>query len=145
MAYLDADMVNSWLEGSKLNVEAPLDATIEGFVAARVLGALAQRYDVATWTNDVSTPALVRQIMAMLYAAALYRRQYSEDLDTTPAWPVWLEQNATDTLTRISDGSIVLDDATIIEVITGLTSPVFYPTDISDTDDPRAFSMSMEF
>jgi len=144
MAYLEANDVQAWLEQTKLTVHEPLDAAMESLHSQRVLGVLATRYDVTLWTDGASTPALVVQLIAMLYAASFYRRQYSEDLGNDPAWPVWLEKTAGDTLALIQSGGINIIDV-IVEVDTGLQQPAFYPNDLADETDPRSFTMSVTF
>ena len=144
MSILSPDDVNAWLEDTKLTVEAPLDAQIENLHEQRVLGVLARRYDVTTWIDGSSTPALIVQLVAMLYAATVYRRQYSEDLTSDPAWPVWLESTANETLALILSGGLNILGP-VIEISTGQLSPVFYPNDLSELDDPRAFTMQQVF
>lgn len=142
--FVDATPIQDWLEDTKLTVPFPLEEGLESLHVQRVLGVLAIRYNVSTWLTATTTPVLVSKLVAMLYAATLYRRQYSEDLGNNPAWPVWLEKTAMETLALIVSGAIDLIDV-IVEVDTGLLSPIFYPNDAADVDDPRSFAMATKF
>jgi hypothetical protein len=145
MSWLDESDVQTWLEGTKLPVEY-IEPGIETQCKDRIFGVLAARYNTAVWTSRTSSPALVVQLVAMSYAAVLYRRQYSEDLDTTPAWPQWLESSVTNSLSSIMSGDMdLLDSAAKDNEINNPQHPVFYPTDASDLDDPRAFTMGKVF
>jgi hypothetical protein len=81
----------------------------------------------------------------MLYAAAVYRRQYSEDLvdGTGLNWAQWLEKSVEGYITSLLDGTIILDEAVLDD--SGLRLPAFYPTDLSSIDDPAKFTMMTSF
>jgi hypothetical protein len=82
----------------------------------------------------------------MSYAAAAYRRQYSEDLGNDPGYPVWLEASVEASLSQIVSGTLdLLDDSATINEVGSVSSPSFYPNDAADETDPRAFSMGMVF
>lgn len=151
MAFFSSvEPIQDWLEDTKMSVDLPLEESVETFMVARVMGALAQRYTVSAWTDDSTTPKLVVKAIAMFYAAALYRRQYSEDLGDTPSWPVWLESTAQAVVDAIALGTMDILDVTPIE--TSEMQPAFFPTDASTIFDlsnpnysPRAFTMGMVF
>lgn len=145
MAFIGASDVNAWLEQTKLAVTAPLETPLETLIAQTILGQLSRRFVVSGWLDGTTTPAVVVQLIAMRYAAATYRKQYSEDLGTDPAWPVWLEQTAAGTLEMLVAGTLDIVDAVVVEVSSGQQSPAFYPNDDADTDDPRAFTMQQVF
>lgn len=140
--YLDTSAVQEWLEETKLTVDV-IEVGLDSLSKSKVFGVLSARYDVSQWTTIAASPSLVVQLVAMSYAAGFYRRQYSEDLDSNPAWPVWLEQTVQNTLNQIIDGSLDLLDTTT--ETTSPSQPVFYPNDASSVDDPAAFSMGQVF
>lgn len=143
-AYLLADDVNQWLEATRLTLTDPLETGLDTFHRESVFGVLAARYNTALWVDRASTPALILQVLAMLFAATQYRSQYSEDSTANPAWPVWLETTANNTLAAIESGNITLTtSATTVQTLS--QSIDFYPKDINDEDDPRAFSMSVVY
>ena len=143
MAFLTTIIINGWLEPTKLTVVS-VDSALDSFAKEHVFGVLAARYDTSSWLDTASAPDLVIQLVAMRYAATYYRRQYSEDLTDDPAYPVWLEATVQSILDQIAAGTLDLLDAIPTE-ISGITSPGFYPNDAADTDDPRKFTMAMEF
>lgn len=147
MAYLGTGDVQTWLEQTKLTV-GEIEAALEQLFAGSVIGQMASRYDTTTWLDEGTTPSLVRQVVGMLYAAAIYRRQYSEDLQENPAWPVWLETTANMMIAQIVSGVIDLPVVVTPEP-TGLNEPIFYPNDESSNvdigNDPPAFSMAKVF
>jgi hypothetical protein len=130
VGYLDSDDVQPWLETTKLTIGS-IEAALESTFINTVFGRVSARYTTTTWNDEASTPGLVIQVVAMLYAAAFYRRQYSEDLEGDPAWPVWLEKTANTTLMQIVDGTIDL--------------PVVIDPGVAGLCDPAAFSMSAKF
>jgi hypothetical protein len=145
MSYLDAPDVNSWLEGTKLTLPpaSTLDPGIETLVAGVVLGALGAKYDTTSWINKATTPPLVTSLIAMRYAAAIYRRQYSEDLTNVDNhWAKWLEMTAEATAASIVDGPIDIPGVDPGEQ-GSLGNPLFWPNDASSVDDPAKFSMGM--
>lgn len=145
----------AWAQGegdSKLTI-GTLNAELLNQVEVQVLSALSNSgYDTSTWTNDTTTPKLVRSIIAMLYVAWLYDKAYSEDVDEGNAYAALLRGAAQANIAGILDGTFTLDGA----VLTGVAadSPSFYPTDnssrLSPTDydsslGPAAFSMGQRF
>jgi hypothetical protein len=71
--------------------------------------------------------------MSMLVAAWIYQRQYSEDMEISPNnWGVKLENLAFSLLQSIFDKTLVIPgiDVTASE----LSQPVFFPTDVQETD-----------
>ena len=144
--YLVPEDVNSWLETSKLSIDTSnIETQVETFAVNQVVGKLASRYDTVLWVNRAGTPALVIQLTAMLYAAAVYRRQYSEDLVDGEGlnWAQWLEKSVEGYLTSLLDGTIIIDGSILDD--SGLRLPAFYPTDLSSIDDPAKFTMMASF
>lgn len=148
MAYLAETDVQTWLEQTKLDI-ASVDTGLEAVAASKVLAALSEVYDTSSWLDALSTPLLVRQVMAMFVAAWTYRRQYSEDTDSVPTYADWLEGLANQLLADIANGTVVL--VGVDPIAEGLDSgPDFYPKDYNyDTNgyrvDDAAFTMSQEF
>lgn len=144
MAYLSAEAVDSWLENSKFTVDS-IDPNRELVCAQKVIGRLRGSYDTSTWVDESTSPPLVIQLVAMLYAAAHYRYHYSEDLEEGVGlnWAEWLEGSAEAYIASLLDGSIILEEGELTD--TGLLRPAFYPNDESSIDDPAKFRMMMEF
>lgn len=145
MAHVGVEDVNTWLEPSKLSV-SEIEPGLDVYATGLIVGALVARFDTTTWVDETTTPSLVKQLISMLYAAAFYRREYSEDLvdGTGLNWAQWLEQSAGGYVSQIVAGVIDiigLPDGTD----EGLALPAFYPTDESSIDDPAKFSMCMRF
>jgi hypothetical protein len=144
MSYLVPGDVDSWLESSKLSVPS-IEPPVEVFAVNQVIGRLAARYDTSLWVDRASTPALPVQLIAMLYAAAAYRRQYGEDLvdGTGLNWAQWLEKSVEGYITSLLDGTIIIDQDVLDD--SGLRLPAFYPNDMSSVCDPAKFTMMLSF
>lgn len=145
MAHVGVDDVNTWLEASKLSV-SEIEPGLDVYATGLIVGALISRFDTTTWVDEATTPSLVKQLIAMLYAAAFYRREYSEDLvdGTGLNWAQWLESSAGGYVSQIVSG--VIDIIGLPgEVDAGLALPAFYPTDESSIDEPAFFAVSMDF
>lgn len=147
MAYLTVAEVQTWIEESKLTIEA-VDSGLESVANSKVMTRLSAVYDTSSWLDEASTPLLVRQVMAMFVAAWYYRRQYSEDTDATPSYADWLEGLANSLLDDLANLVVTIPG---VAVIAGVDSgPDFYPRDTNYdeygrvTDEP-AFRMSMGF
>jgi hypothetical protein len=140
------ELVQQWLEETKLHVtKVPdeLDQTAHDVVFGRV----SQVYDVSTWLTTVTTPSLILRIQSMLVAAWMYMAQYSENMEIEPGnWGLKLETMAMSLLDGIVNQTIVIPDVGFPD--SGLTAPVFYPTDQQETDgmgEERKFSMGRVF
>lgn len=147
MAYLTEPDVQTWLETTKLDIVTVEDG-LDSAAYLRVASALSDRYDISSWLDAASTPELVRQVMAMYYAAWYYRRTYSEDTDESPTYADWLEGLADTLLAGLADGSVDIPGLTPITEDEG--EPDFYPRDINyDTHgnrvDDAVFQMSQVF
>lgn len=139
--------LQAWLEETKLDVPS-VDEQLDATARDEVFGALSNVYDVTGWVDTATTPSLVRRIMAMLIAAYLYRRQYSEDSDENPGYAVWLEGKAMALLAGVMDGSIDLTDVDVDPSTTAL--PTFWPNDLANivgTEEysPAVFRMGQVF
>lgn len=134
-AHITTTQVQTWLESTKLTVSS-LDAGLEAQVSAEVLGRLAETYPtyVSTWTDATSTPVIVQQVMAMMYAGWAYDRAYSEVVsqESGASYGLTLRNWAMTLLTDIIRGAVAIAEILPNEPA---TAPVFYPTDVSSTED----------
>lgn len=143
----------AWVEATKFTIPDPFNAQdlallaeIEEEVLARVAAAYP---DQSTWTNETTTPKLIRVAIAKMFVAWAYRRQYSESIsEGDAAYAASLEGNASMIITGLIDGSIDVPG------VSSNIGPIFYPTDASSAmeptrDDPSLgpskFSMGMVF
>jgi hypothetical protein len=140
------ELVQQWFERTKLTVTTvpdELDQTAHDVVFGRV----SQVYDVSVWVDAVTTPSLILRIMSMLIAAWMYEAQYSEDIeDTENNWGAKLERMAYNLIDQIVGLTLVVTDPGTLP--TGNASPVFFPTDVQDTDglgSERKFTMGKVF
>jgi hypothetical protein len=115
----------AWGEKTKL---APalvvLDTELLGQVEAEVLGNLAAVADTSTWTTSLTTPSLVKTIIAKLYLAWIIDRQYSEDQELS-AYAALLRASALSLQAGIVNSTIDIPGA----IATGDGLPSSYPTD----------------
>lgn len=149
MPHITVPQAQAWAEGTKLTIAA-LDTELEDQLAEEVIRRLqSASIDTSLWVNDATTPKLVRVIIAKLYVAWVYDRQYSEDIEQGSNYADRLKANAEALILGLIDGTIELDPVTNV-----VGEPVFYPTDASSAllatpDDlslgPAAFSMGMRF
>jgi hypothetical protein len=109
MPHIQVSDAQSWLEKTKTNLGPALDDNLEASIASQVLARVVQSYDVSTWTDNTSTPRLVRDVIAMKYASWFYNRQYSED-DQTNEYALLLNAQAEVLIDGIIDGSIDLPE-----------------------------------
>lgn len=115
-----------WLESTKLQI-TDVDAALQDAAVDLVFSALGSLYDTSLWLDPLSTPSLVRKIIAMLVAAWVYDRQYSEDAAGQDQYADKLEKRAMMLLDGLTSGLLTLTD--IDPVLSDPTSPEFYPND----------------
>jgi hypothetical protein len=156
MARITLAEAQAWAETSKMDLSdfGGLDLNLLTQVEAQVLGDLGRVYDPALiqylWVNEMTTPQLVRTLIAMRYVSLLYDRQYSEDEGRNP-WARRLENMANDLTESITTGNVDIPE--VAGVVGVARSPLFYPTDASSeetgptAEDPSAgppqFTMGM--
>lgn len=153
MAHVTLLEVQAWLEGTKLTLSS-LEAELEDEISQQVLSRLAMAYpnEYVAWTNETTTPKLVRSVIAMKYAGWYYDRQYSENPEDN-SYADRLRTEAQNLLDGIVAGTI---DILEVAGLPTIGEPLFYPTDVSsapdavpsDTDPsagPAAFSMGKIF
>lgn len=132
-AHITTTQVQTWLESTKLTV-ASIDAGLEAQVANEVLGRLTQTYSqfVSNWVDATSTPVVVQQVMAMMYAGWFYDRAYSEVISDgrSASYGATLKNWALSLLTDIIRGSVSITE---IEPNQPAVAPAFYPNDVSST------------
>lgn len=133
MAHFTLAEANAWSESSKMALDT-IDSSLEAQVAALVLNKLSPVYDVSTWTNDTSTPQLVRSIIAMEYVAWVYDKTYAEDTGEANPYATLLRQTAEANIQGLLTGVVILPEAP--EATTDNTVPSFYPNDLSSASEP---------
>jgi hypothetical protein len=147
--------VQAWGEPTKMgpalaSITVEPYATLLAQVETQVLARVASSYTVTNWTNEASTPATIRTIIAMMYVSWIIDRQYSEDEDLN-AYATRLAAQVELFLAGISDGSLEIPG---VDNSLGSGQPSFYPNDESSSqcptyDDPSLggsrFSMGTVF
>src|ERR1041385_8673047 len=100
-AYTDA---NSWLDGTRISFESDADAKPEAENAENVVKS--HLFDVfpdlvSAWETPEATPAIVREITAMLMAAFRYARKYSAESVKKDSYSKWLQDTAMMELSKL--------------------------------------------
>lgn len=134
MAVISIAEVQQFLEPTRFTVtnaevtgEFELSARTEAF--ARVSSA----YATTSWITEGTTPKLVRLAIAMLVAARLYARAYSEEDTEGNAYARRLEKKAYDLLDGIADGTIDLEE--VAGEVGARGGPGFWPDDSTESDN----------
>jgi hypothetical protein len=134
-AHITATQVQTWLETTKLTISS-IEPGLEAQVAGEALGRLTQTYSefVPLWVDASTTPEVVQQAIAMIYAGWLYDRAYSEVMAQLPgtSYGVTLRKWGNSLLADIIKGTVSIAE---IEPNQPAVAPVFYPTDASSTID----------
>jgi hypothetical protein len=153
MAHITLEEAKAWTEETKVGANfTEINEDLEEQVAEIVLSMLSRRFptEVIIWTDETTTPDLVRTIIAMYYVSFLYDKTYSTD-DDLSAYAVLLRGLADANIEALLGGMIDLDE---VPTNTGFGNPVFYPNDISSASTPTvedpslgpaAFSMGRVF
>lgn len=134
MAHFTAGEANAWLEDTKLSLDS-IDTNLEQQIAAQILPRLTLAgFNTAAWTNDSTTPQLIRSLMAMLYVAWIYDRAYSDNNeDATSNYASLLRQHVELNIAGLVAGSIILTEEP--DVNTDIGQPSFFPNDASSNTD----------
>lgn len=135
---ITAAEAQGWGEKTKLNLST-LDTNLCVQIEEEVLSRIGSVYDTSTWIDPNSTPRLVRVIIAKLYVAWVYDRQYSENQTDGNDYAAMLRQNAEMLITGILDGTITIPTITP----SGTQDPIFYPNDASSAQSPTADDPSL--
>lgn len=150
-AFVTIPEVQQWLDPSRLTL-AFIDEELEETARIKVFSTLADKYVTEDWVSAVTTPDLIRKIIALLVASWTYRRTYAEDGGDS-SYAGYLELSANRLLGGLLEGSINLPDD---ETIQSSSYPSFWPTDLatayadeydpgSEFAAPRAFTMGKVF
>lgn len=131
MARVTQREVQSWLELTKLSIAA-LNTDLLLQLEEEVLVQLSPVYNVSAWTDETTTPQIVRVIIAKMYASWHIDKMYSENQDEGNDYSARLLANANMLLAGLVSG---------LFEIPGIDSPnpgspSFYPTDASSALEP---------
>ncbi len=121
----------AWFERTKHTVTT-IDSALESQIASEV----AARVPVEIGSTPETTPALVRSIIAMKYAAAYYNRVYSDEQGTSE-YSDELEARAGRLLDGVISGQLVVEP----NIRSQGSFPSYYP---SEDIEPR-FTMGKVF
>jgi len=137
-----------WAESTKLTLPS-LDSALLNQIEAEVLARLNPTYDTTIWLDATTTPLVVKVIIAKLYVAWIYDRQYSENQQQGNDYAAMLRINAEMLITGLIAGTIDIPGVNPVGNI-----PSFYPNDLSSATDttpedpslgPAKFSMGKMF
>lgn len=133
MARISQSEAQGWAELTKLTLPSlALDALLPQ-IETEVIARLNSIYDTSGWTNDTTTPAIVRVVIAKMYVAYYIDRQYSENQDETNDYATLLRTNADMLMEGLIDGTIDIPNETPVGAGIG---PSFYPNDASSAQEP---------
>jgi hypothetical protein len=118
----------AWCTRSKLELGNSLDGELETQISSVVLAKIGTTYDVSTWVTALTTPKIVRTIIAMYYAAWMYDKLFSDDNGDANQYAEKLRAAADDMLSNILDGTTEIPG---VIPTTDSGAPSFYPTDES--------------
>jgi hypothetical protein len=141
VSYITLEEAQTWAEQTKLTLGSLEDGLVTQ-VATQVLSRIALAYNVTGWTDNVTTPSLVRSVIAMLYVSWLYDRTYSEDEPDSNAWAVRLANMADALIEGITAGTIDITDDVATGTLQGTTAS-YYPTDASSAQEPTSLDPSL--
>lgn len=151
MGNITVEEAQVWCERTKLDLGAQLDGGLEEQVSSQILGRVATIYDTSSWVSSLTTPKLIKTIIAMYYTAWMYNKLYSDDNDDTNGYADKLMSMADTLLQNIMEGLTVIPGVTPTD---DPSEPSFYPTDASSALEatvedpslgPAKFSMGTIF
>jgi hypothetical protein len=123
--------VQQWLEKTKLTL-TEVDPEFEASATAIAFSILSSRYDTSTWTNETTTPEIVRVGLSMWIASYEYRRAYSESTAATAnSYADWLEKRGSFIIEGLQNG--LIDIPGVIET-SSPTTPLYWPDDTTGDD-----------
>lgn len=131
MPRITTDDVRAWVESTKLNVQA-LNIQHLAQIETEILSRIGTVYDTAPWTNETTTPDLIKVIIAKSYAGWLYDKFYSENQSEPNQYSQLVKANAEMLILGLIDGTIELPGVPPISV----QGPSFYPNDQSSAMEP---------
>lgn len=143
MTYVNTVDIQAWVDQSKLPIDNTLltradNASLLDQIEGEVFSTLKGTFDTTTWVDPATTPINVRRVIAMRFAAVIWRRQYSEITTDTPSYAQWLEDNAIALLSGIFDGLV-----DIAQPMSQAGNPSFYPNDASSALDANSDDRSL--
>lgn len=139
MARVTQREIQSWLELTKLNLAA-LNTDLLVQLEEEILVQLSTVYDTSTWTDEATTPRIVRVIIAKTYASIHIDKVYSENQDEGNDYAARLMANANMLLAGLVSGLFEIPEVPTPEN-PGTAS--FYPTDASSALEPTTDNPSL--
>jgi|SRR6185369_4903457 len=139
MARITPTDAQGWAESTKLSLST-LDVSLLDQIEAETLARIASAYDTTTWLDPTTTPKIVKVIIAKLYVAWFYDRQYSENQDQGNDYAAMLRTNAEMLITGLINGTIDIPGVTPVGSAGG---PAFYPNDASSAQEPTSDDPSL--
>lgn len=125
--------IKAWVDPSKIVITS-LDTELLSQLEEEVLVQLTGQYNVTSWLDELTTPKIVRVIIAKTYASFYIDRVYSENQDNGNDYAARLMTNANMLLSGLISGSIEIPDVEI----TNPSTVSFFPTDASSAQEPTA-------
>lgn len=138
MARVTQREIQSWLELTKLNLPA-LNTDLLAQLEEEVLVQLSSVYNTSTWLDEVTTPKIVRVIIAKIYASIHIDKMYSENQDEGNDYAARLMANANMLLAGLMSGLFEIPGV----VSPNPGTPSFYPTDASSAMEPTTEDPSL--
>ena len=132
MARITPSDAQGWAESTKLNLSA-LDVSLLEQIETEILSRLSSIYTTTAWLDPITTPLLVKVIIAKTYVSWVYDRQYSENQDEGNDYAAMLRQNAEMLMSGLIDGIIDIPGENPVGAGSG---PSFYPNDLSSSQEP---------
>lgn len=139
MARVTVAQVQGWLDPAKLTI-VTLDTQLINQLETEIISRLAVAFDTSTWTNDTTTPELIKVIISKTYASWLINRFYSENQDEGNDYANGLLENAEMLISGLLNGTITIPGGP-----TPSTPRIasFYPNDASSAQEPTYDDMSL--
>lgn len=131
MPLITVNDVRGWVESNKLNIQS-LDLNFLPQLETEVLAQLGTVFDTSIWVDPSTTPALVKVIIAKMYAGWVYDRAYSENQSERNEYAAMLKENAGTLMKGLLDGTLEIPGVTP----TSSQSASFYPNDASSAQSP---------
>jgi hypothetical protein len=138
------DEIQQWLSNTKYSVEE-VDEQLEETSRTLVFSMLFNTFDVSTWVDATSTPAIVRKVISLWIAMMEYRRALAEEDMGADSYAVFLQSLFDKLMVGVSNGSLEIPEVPgATDELTGLS---FYPTDDEDfdVDNARRFEIGQIF
>lgn len=132
MARVTQREIQGWLELTKLNLAA-LNTDLLLQLEEEVLVQLSSVYDTSTWVDEVTTPRIVRVIIAKMYASWYIDKAYSENQDEGNDYAARLSANANMLLAGLVSGLFEIPE---VPSPSNPGTASFYPTDASSAMEP---------